>query len=127
QLVADLRRPVRQRLGSAWRRELLSDEGARHPRQHRVDVREPLAGRLYRLSLPGRGEGAGLPRQLRDELLRHDGMVHKHPAAAARVICAIGAFAIWTLTAGARPQTGADAADQFYDSHFHLTNYIQQG
>jgi amidohydrolase family protein len=27
----------------------------------------------------------------------------------------------------ATPQAPADAPDQFYDSHFHLTNYIQQG
>ena len=27
----------------------------------------------------------------------------------------------------AMPQAPADAPDQFYDSHFHLTNYIQQG
>ena len=34
-----------------------------------------------------------------------------------------------TMAALAEPQAPAqnDAPDQFYDSHFHLTNYIQQG
>jgi hypothetical protein len=52
-------------------------------------------------------------------------MLRIHPSATARVICAIGAFSAWALTGGARQAT--DAPDQFYDSHFHLTNYIQQG
>jgi hypothetical protein len=38
-------------------------------------------------------------------------------------LCAV-ALALLTLTA---PQAQTDAPDQFYDSHFHLTNYIQQG
>jgi len=65
-------------------------------------------------------------------------MFHKHPSATARVICAIGAFAVWALAVGARPGPAADAPlrlaslaqggpDEFYDSHFHLTNYIQEG
>ena len=37
----------------------------------------------------------------------------------------LGALTLALLLAA--PQTPADAPDQFYDSHFHLTNYIQQG
>jgi hypothetical protein len=55
-----------------------------------------------------------------------------------RVWCAT-AFVVWALTAaptaptpsaqdGSMPSTQAgDEAREFYDSHFHLTNYIQQG
>jgi predicted TIM-barrel fold metal-dependent hydrolase len=39
----------------------------------------------------------------------------------------LGAAAIVSLMALAMPQAQTDAPDQFYDSHFHLTNYIQQG
>ena len=53
QIFGQLRRPV----GSARRRELVRDEGARHSRQRRVDVREPLAGGIHGLSLPGRRQG----------------------------------------------------------------------
>jgi predicted TIM-barrel fold metal-dependent hydrolase len=38
-----------------------------------------------------------------------------------------GAAAIVALAALAAPQAQSDAPDQFYDSHFHLTNYIQEG
>jgi len=34
------------------------------------------------------------------------------------------AIAVWTRPTGAQEQAGAS---EFYDSHFHLTNYIQQG
>ena len=37
----------------------------------------------------------------------------------------LGALTLVLLVA--TPQAPADAPDQFYDSHFHLTNYIQQG
>src|SRR6516164_2407792 len=44
-----------------------------------------------------------------------------------RVWCA-AAFVVWALTAAPTAPTQApDDAREFYDSHFHLTNYIQQG
>jgi Amidohydrolase len=39
----------------------------------------------------------------------------------------LGVAAIVALAALAAPQAQSDAPDQFYDSHFHLTNYIQEG
>jgi predicted TIM-barrel fold metal-dependent hydrolase len=41
-----------------------------------------------------------------------------------RRTCGALAFALLALAA---PHAQSDAPDQFYDSHFHLTNYIQQG
>ena len=50
-----------------------------------------------------------------------------------RVWCA-AAFVVWALGAAPMPATqptpatqATDEAREFYDSHFHLTNYIQQG
>jgi hypothetical protein len=40
------------------------------------------------------------------------------------VLSAVSIVALATLAA---PQAQSDAPDQFYDSHFHLTNYIQEG
>jgi predicted TIM-barrel fold metal-dependent hydrolase len=54
-------------------------------------------------------------------------MLQVHPSAPARIICAIGAFSVWALVVGARPAPPADGPDQFYDAHFHLTNYVQEG
>jgi len=50
-------------------------------------------------------------------------------SASARVTCAIGALAIWAATTGPAPvpRQAATDANEFYDSHFHLTNYIQEG
>ena len=39
----------------------------------------------------------------------------------------LGVASIVALAALASPQAQSDAPDQFYDSHFHLTNYIQEG
>jgi len=39
----------------------------------------------------------------------------------------LGAACIVALAALAVPQAQSDAPDQFYDSHFHLTNYVQEG
>jgi Amidohydrolase len=39
----------------------------------------------------------------------------------------LGVASIVALAALAAPQAQSDAPDQFYDSHFHLTNYIQEG
>ena len=66
--LADLRQ-LRRPVGGARRRELVPDEGARDPRQRRVDVRGQITRRLHRLSLPGRRQGPGVPPQPRDELL----------------------------------------------------------
>jgi hypothetical protein len=52
----------------------------------------------------------------------------RDPSASARVICALGAFTVWAFATGGpvgRPY--ADDPGEFYDSHFHLTNYIQEG
>ena len=65
QMFGQLRRPV----GSARRRELVPDEGARDSPQRRVDVREPITRGIHGLSLPGRRQGPGVPHQPRDELL----------------------------------------------------------
>ena len=54
-------------------------------------------------------------------------MFQRDPSAKARVICATGALTLSALSLGARPEPAGDAPDQFYDSHFHLTNYIQEG
>ena len=66
--LADLR-PARRPVGSARRRKLVPDEGARDSPQRRADVREPIAGGIHRLSLPGRRQGPGVPHQSRDQLL----------------------------------------------------------
>jgi len=48
--------------------------------------------------------------------------------AAARATCVICALAIWALAASApAARQAAGGANEFYDSHFHLTNYIQEG
>jgi hypothetical protein len=62
-------RPLRRPVGSARRRELVPDEGARDSPQRRVDVREPITRRIHGLSLPGGGQGRGVPHQPRAELL----------------------------------------------------------
>ena len=55
-------------------------------------------------------------------------VVRGEAAAPARLICATGAFVVWALVSGARTgPPGADNPSEFYDSHFHLTNYIQEG
>ena len=66
--IADVRR-LRRPVGGARRRELVRDERARHSRQRRVDVRGWLARGIHGLPLPGWGQGPGVPRQPRDELL----------------------------------------------------------
>ncbi len=66
-------RPLRQPVGSASRRELVRDEGARDSPQRRVDVRGQVTGGIHGLSLPGRGQGQCVPHQPRDELLIDEG------------------------------------------------------
>ena len=66
-------RPLRRPVGSASRRELVRDEGARDSPQRRVDVREPITRGIHGLSLPGRRQGHGVPHQPRDELLHRRG------------------------------------------------------
>ena len=46
------------------------------------------------------------------------------------VVCTLGAvilLALLQIRTGPLDAQGQDAGDQFYDSHFHLTNYIQRG
>ncbi len=47
---------------------------------------------------------------------------------ASRRLWCICAFAAWAFLASPVARTqGADSPNEFYDAHFHLTNYVQQG
>jgi len=55
-------------------------------------------------------------------------VLRSNASAPARLICATGTFVVWGLVSGARMgPAAADNPSEFYDSHFHLTNYVQQG
>ena len=90
-------------------------------------------GRIHRVSVPGRRQGHGVPHQSRDELLSR-GEVHSESR---RPSFSLGGSASrrcasrrWSCPRRAQPlaRAGAGIGDnEFNDSHFHLTNYIQQG
>ena len=55
-------------------------------------------------------------------------MIHQRRRRAMALLCSItGAGLLAFGLSGAVHGQGPGAADEFYDSHFHLTNYIQQG
>src|SRR4029450_8298102 len=107
-------RAVRRPVGSARRRELVRDEGTWTPSQPGVDVRRQVARGLHGLSLPRRCEGSRVPHQLRDEFLSGGDMTRFTGAVLVALIAVT-------------PQAPRDAPNEFYDSHFHLTNYVQEG
>ena len=127
QMFGQLRRPV----GSARRRELVPDEGARDSPQRRVDVREPITGGIHGLSLPGRRQGPGVPHQPRDELLIDEVSMTRRPSSRSAAVLgaclALALLALFVVRARPLDAQGQGAANEFNDSHFHLTNYIQQG
>jgi hypothetical protein len=55
-------------------------------------------------------------------------MSHQHPRRTAAVFLSVAAAAVLAVVLARQlGAQGSGAANEFYDSHFHLTNYIQQG
>src|SRR5205814_1500139 len=128
QLVADFRR-LRQFVGLPRRRELVLHERAGAAAQRGVHPRQEEPGGLHGVSDARRRERPGIPHQSRDELLtgpRGDAIM---PFIARRTATLLaGTAALLCLAAQpARVSGQADNPNEFYDSHFHLTNYVQQG
>src|SRR5262249_23941808 len=122
-------RPLRGSVGSTGWRELVLHERARPAPQRRMDVRQPLTRGIHRLSVPSRRQGNSVPHQPGDELLIEVMNVtrrswYRSAALLAALISLALLVAFWARPIGA---PGQAAATEFNDSHFHLTNYIQQG
>ena len=55
-------------------------------------------------------------------------MIHQRSRRTMTWLCAIAGLALLTVVAARQlGAQGSGAANEFYDSHFHLTNYVQQG
>jgi hypothetical protein len=119
-------------IGGAGRRQHLSGQTARLPGEHRVDPRESLAGRIHGLSAAGRRQRRRAPPEPRTEFLRltsrFDATSGRNMRIPHRLTIALAlALATAGLGADQTPAGGAGAGDDFNDSHFHLTNYVQKG
>ena len=127
QIFGDYGDPWEVRVG----RELVPDEEARDSSQRRMDVRGRITRGIHGLSLPRRRQGPGVPHQPRAELLIGEVSMTRMPWFRSAAVA--GAFVALALVLSfvirARPLAAQDqgAANEFNDSHFHLTNYIQQG
>src|SRR4051812_25192383 len=115
-------------MGSSRRRELVLHERAWTAAQRRMDVRQSFAGGIHRVPVPRRGQGHGVPHQSRDELLIE--VVHVMRRAwclSTAMLAAVASVALFGAAAHPIDAQAPGPAAEFNDSHFHLTNYIQQG
>src|SRR6478736_4562580 len=113
-------------MGSTRWLQLVSGETARVPCQHRVDSRGSRARRVHRVSDARRCERQHLSRQPRVELLIHEVTMSRTPSfRSAGALSAFLALMMLLFFVRAHPLDAQDqgAANEFNDSHFHLTNY----
>src|SRR4029077_6858526 len=76
----------------------------------------------------GRRKRQHHPLQPRDEFLRQKSMVHQRSRRTTALLASIAGVALLALVlACSSGAQGQGAANEFYDSHFHLTNYVQKG
>src|SRR5262249_35131280 len=111
--LAGVRR-LRQTVRVPRRRELVFHEDARPAAERRVHRCPPQPGRLHGVSDAGRRQRADLPHQPRNAFL----IMRRR-----LIVVGIACFTVAALAPRAQPRDGYEVND----THFHLTNYVQEG